>query len=144
MTYLVDTNVLVYAFDAGDPVRSAKATAWLDALIERRAGAISVQALSEFANVVMRRMQPAWSTSDASATVLDLARAFDVVPVTPHVVVEALRGVGQHGLSFFDAQMWAVAQLHQVPYLLTEDMASGATVDGVTIVDPFTTEPTSG
>ena len=144
MTYLVDTNVLVYAFDAGDPVRSARAAAWLDALIERRAGAISIQALSEFANVVVRRMQPPWSTSDASATVLDLARAFDVVPVTPLVVAEALRGVGQHGLSYFDAQMWAVAQLHQIPYLLTEDMASGANVDGVTIVDPFTTEPTSG
>ena len=138
MTYLVDTNVLVYACDAGDPVRSAKASAWLDALIERRAGAISVQALSEYVNVVVRRMQPAWSTSDASATLLDLARVFDVIPVTPLVMAEALRGVGQQGLSYCDAQMWAVAQLHQVPYLLTEDMASGATVD------PFTTEPTSG
>jgi len=144
VTYLVDTNVLVYAFDAGDPERSARASTWLDALIERRSGVLSVQGLSEFANVVLRRMRPAWSTSDASATVLDLARAFDVVPVTPHVVVEALRGVRAHGLSFFDAQMWAVAQLHQIPYLLTEDMASGATLDGVTIVDPFTTEPTTG
>lgn len=143
MTYLVDTNVLVYAFDAGDPVRSASASSWLEALIQRRSGVLSVQALSEFANVVLRRMKPAWSATDASSTVLDLARAFDVVPVTPHVVAEALRGVHQHGLSFFDAQMWAVAQLHQIPYLLTEDMASGATLDGVTIVDPFTTEPTN-
>ena len=140
MTYLIDTNVLVYAFDAGERERSAKARAWLDALLQRGNGALSVQALSEFANVAMRRMRPAWSAGDASATVLDLSRAFDVVPVTPLVVAEALRGVAQHGMSFFDAQMWAAARLHQIPYLLTEDMAGGATVDGVTVIDPFATD----
>lgn len=140
MTYLVDTNVLVYAFDAGEPERSARARAWLDALLERGNGALSVQALSEFASVAMRRMRPAWSAGEASATVLDLARAFEVVPVTPLVVAEALRGVGQHDMSFYDAQMWAAARLHQIPYLLSEDMASGATVDGVTVIDPFATE----
>ena len=142
MTYLVDTNVLVYAFEAGDQERSARAAAWLDALLQRGVGALSVQALSEFAHVAMRRMQPAWSADEASATVLDLSRAFDVVPVTPLIVVEALRGVAQHGMSFFDAQMWAVARLHQIPYLLTEDMASGATIDGVTVIDPFAADPT--
>ena len=142
MTYLIDTNVLVYAFDAGDRERSARARAWLDALVDRGVGALSVQALTEFANVALRRMQPAWSARDVSATVLDLSRAFDVVSVTPLVVVEALRGVDEHGMSFFDAQMWAAARLHQVPYLLTESMATGTTVDGVTVVDPFGTDPT--
>lgn len=144
MTYLIDANVLVYAFDAGDRKRSARARAWLDALVERGAGALSVQALTEFANVALRRMHPAWSARDVSATVLDLSRAFDLVSVTPLVVVEALRGVDQHGMSFFDAQMWAAARLHQIPYLLTEDMAVGTTVDGVTVVDPFATEPARG
>lgn len=139
---MVDTNVLVYAFEAGDPERSARAAAWLDALLQRGVGALSVQALSEFAHVAMRRMQPVWSADEASSTVLDLSRAFDVVPVTPLIVVEALRGVAQHGMSFFDAQMWAVARLHQIPYLLTEDMASGATIDGVTVIDPFAVDPT--
>ncbi len=141
MTYLIDTNVLVYAFDKGDPVRSSRARAWLDLLIDRGEGALSVQALREFANVVMRRMTPAWSASAAAGTVRDLARAFGVVPVTPAIVVEALRGVEAHGMSFYDAQMWAAAQLNQIPYLLTEDMATGATFDGVTIVDAFATEP---
>lgn len=141
MIYLVDTNVLVYAFDVGDPERAARARVWLDALMERGVGALSVHALTEFANVALRRMQPAWHPGDVSTTVLDLSRAFDVVPVTPLVVVEALRGVDQYGSSFFDAQMWAAARLHQIPYLLTEDMAGGTTIDGVTVIDPFVTDP---
>lgn len=55
------------------------------------------------------------------------------------VVLEALRGVQDHHLSFFDAQMWAVARLNEIPALLTQDMATGSTVAGVMIVDPFET-----
>jgi predicted nucleic acid-binding protein len=44
-------------------------------------------------------------------------------------------------VAWFEAQMWAAAHLHQVPFLLSEDMAAGATYDGVTIVDPFETPP---
>ena len=44
-------------------------------------------------------------------------------------------------MSFLDAQMWAVAKLYQLPYLLTEDMATGATIEGVMIIDPFSLPP---
>lgn len=44
-------------------------------------------------------------------------------------------------MAYFDAQIWAAARLNQVPFLLTEDMASGATFDGVTIIDPFAVAP---
>ncbi len=70
-----------------------------------------------------------------------LTRVFKTVPVTAAVGAEALRGVRDHGKSFFDAQMWAAARLNEVPLLLTQDMAHGATLDGVTIVDPFAVPP---
>ena len=78
---------------------------------------------------------------ELDALIDTLCGAFEVVPVTPAIVREALRGVRDHGMSWFDAQMWAAARLHQVPYLLTEDMAAGASHDGVTIVDPFAVPP---
>jgi predicted nucleic acid-binding protein len=45
------------------------------------------------------------------------------------------------GCCRFDAQMWAAAQLNQIPYLLTEDMATGRAIDGVTIIDAFSAAP---
>ena len=78
---------------------------------------------------------------ELDALIDTLCGAFEVVPVTPAIVREALRGVRDHGMSHLDAQMWAAARLHQVPYLLTEDMAAGASYDGVTIVDPFAAPP---
>jgi predicted nucleic acid-binding protein len=138
---LIDTNVLVVAIDPAEGERRAQAAAWLEALAHSRSGVLSTQALSELANVGLRRRRPHLGAVEL-ATLMDALRdAYEVLPVTPAIVREALRGVGDHGLSWFDAQMWAAAHLHQVPFLLSEDMAAGATYDGVTIVDPFETPP---
>ncbi len=138
--YLIDTNVLVYALDARSPARQARARAWLEYLAETDAAALSNQALTELANVCLKKMQPQWSTEAISEHLTDLTRAFEVLPVTAVVVIEALRGVSEYRLSFFDAQMWAVARLNGIPALLTQDLSAGSEVGGVTIVDPFTTE----
>jgi predicted nucleic acid-binding protein len=41
-------------------------------------------------------------------------------------------------MSFWDAQVWAVAKEGGVSYLLSEDFDDGAVVEGVRFVDPFT------
>lgn len=141
MTYVIDSNVLVYALDSGHPERKARAVAWLAFLAQREEGVLSTQALSELSRVCLGKLRPTWSPDRVADHVHALARSFKVVPVTTAVVGEALRGVRDHRLSYFDAQMWAAARLNEVPFLLTENMATGATLDGVTIIDPFMVEP---
>lgn len=140
LDYLVDTNVLVYALDDRHPSQRERAAAWLEHLALEGSAALSTQALTELANVCLKRMQPRWSPTAVAAHLLALSRTFEVVPVTPGVVMEALRGVQQYRLSFFDAQMWAVAKLREIPVLLSQDLATGSTIEGVTFVDPMTME----
>lgn len=141
MTYLIDTNVLVYPLDGRDPDKGKQASAWLRLLAEEEMGALSTQALSELANVCLSRLRPRWTALEVSRHLEELGKVMEVLPLTPMVVREALRGTQEHRLSFYDAQMWAAARLYQVPYLLTEDMAAGSTIDGVTIVNPFHVRP---
>ena len=57
MKTFLDTNVLVYSVDTTDPAKNAKAVSIVqDALVNRRAYAISPQALSEFANVALGKL----------------------------------------------------------------------------------------
>jgi predicted nucleic acid-binding protein len=65
---------------------------------------------------------------------VDLWPVFDV---TPPVVLEAARGVREHSLSFWDAQIWAVAWLNGLSIVLSEDIDAGAEVEGVRFVNPF-------
>jgi predicted nucleic acid-binding protein len=66
--------------------------------------------------------------------------AFSVLPITGPVVLEALRGVGEHMLSYYDAQIWAVARLGQVGVVLSEDLNPGTVLDGVSFTNPLDPE----
>jgi predicted nucleic acid-binding protein len=61
--------------------------------------------------------------------------------LTTAITLRALDAVPRHGLSFWDALIWAAAQENGVPILYTEDFQHGRDVDGVRIVNPFVAEP---
>jgi predicted nucleic acid-binding protein len=139
--YLIDTNVLVYGFDGADAAKQARALDVVARLARPNArGAPAVlpaQVLAEFARVGMNKLVPALSADEVYGQIELYARVFPVLPLTPGVVLEAVRGVRDHSLAYFDAQIWAVAKLNQVPTVLSEDFTPGATVEGVTFADPF-------
>ena len=62
---------------------------------------------------------------------------FPVLPLTGPVVLEALRGVREQMLSYYDAQIWAVAHLGQMGVVLSEDFNPGTVLDGVSFTNPL-------
>jgi predicted nucleic acid-binding protein len=98
----------------------------------RRSGsAPGRQVLSEFANACLRKLEPRPDPETVRREVERLLLAFPVLPLSGPVVLEALRGVREHLLSYYDAQIWAVACLGQVGVVLSEDFNPGAVLDGV-------------
>jgi len=69
----VDANVLVYARDASEAEKQAKALAWLRCLWEREAGRISTQVLNEFYMVVTAKLRLGLSREDARRDVRNLS-----------------------------------------------------------------------
>jgi predicted nucleic acid-binding protein len=137
ITALIDTNVLVYMYDRSEPEKRRRAFDVMRDLRNARNGVLSAQVLSEFYNTVTRKLDPPVSPAHAEAQLRALARIWPVFPVTTDVVFEAIRGVREYPFSFWDAQIWAVARLHYVPLVLSEDFNAGAVIEGVRFVDPF-------
>jgi predicted nucleic acid-binding protein len=98
---------------------------------------LPAQVLSEFANVCLRKLEPRPDPAAVQREVERLLLAFPVLPLTGPVVLEALRGVREHLLSYYDAQIWAVARLGQVGVVLSEDFNPGAVLDGVSFANPL-------
>lgn len=125
----VDTNVLVYLL--GQDNRKAEiAKARL-----ADAATVSVQVLNEFANVAHRKMALSWDELDDVLSVLKSVCA--VVPVTVDTHEQGVALARRHQLSVYDAMIVAAARLAGCATLWSEDMQDGATLDGVTIRDPF-------
>jgi len=62
---LLDTNILVYAYDRSEPQKQQQAVDILDALVSRQAGAISTQVLGEFFNTVTRKLPAPLTVAEA-------------------------------------------------------------------------------
>ena len=137
---LVDTNILVYAYDNSVPEKQSVAENLLDNLVLDDRGLLTVQVLAEFYVVVTRRMRQPLTPEEAEVALLELAESFQVCDLTTAIVLEAARGVRQYSLSYWDAQIWASAKLNQVPVILTEDQPSASVIEGVRFVDPFGTD----
>jgi len=137
---LVDTNVLVYAYDRSNLTKQKRAFEVLDRLALSTRGVLSAQVLSEFFVVVTRKIPNPLPVAHAVRSVENYLRSWYVVPITPPLIYEALRGTEQHRMSYWDALIWATAKLNQIQTILSEDFQDGRAVEGVRFVNPFSRE----
>ncbi|HBK61198.1 MAG TPA: PIN domain nuclease [Firmicutes bacterium] len=134
---LIDTNMLVYAYDVSEPEKQRRALDVLRGLAERETGVVSTQIMAEMFVVLTRKLSSPLSAEQAVRSLERHMRTWQVVSVTDFIVLEAARGVRDHAMSFWDAQVWATAKLNQIPVVLGEDFASGSVIEGVQFENPF-------
>ncbi|MCA9840267.1 MAG: PIN domain-containing protein [Trueperaceae bacterium] len=135
MPHLIDSNLLIYPFDARDPLKQTKARQVLSLLDQHKTGLLSSQALLEFANVMLRKLK--LPSNQVYSLVDSYERIFPVLPLTSAVVLEAVRGVRDHHFGYYDAQVWSVAKLNQLSSVLSEDFATGSSVEGISFLNPL-------
>jgi predicted nucleic acid-binding protein len=133
----LDTNLLVYCFDEGASQKKERALRTIERTGRAPRAALPAQVLAEFANVALYKLKPPLSPADVYEQVERLEAVFPILPLTSAVALEAVRGVRDHRFSYFDAQIWAAAKLNQIPTVLSEDFSTGATVEGVTFLNPL-------
>ena len=134
---LVDTNVLVYAYDRSEPEKQPQALEVLDHLAVTGAGAISTQVLSEFFVAVTRKIAAPLSAPQAYERMKNYLQSWTVIDLTGMIVLEAARGVCDYQFNFWDAQIWAAARLNQIPVVFSEDFNTGQVTEGIRFVNPF-------
>jgi predicted nucleic acid-binding protein len=134
---LVDTNLLVYAFDPTDVGKREKAIAVIEHLGISRRGCLSVQCLAEFAATVTRPRRTLLTMEEAEERIARYLASWAVFDVTPRVVMEALRGARRHRMPYWDAQIWASARVHGLAAVFSEDFANGAEIEGVRFINPL-------
>lgn len=134
---MVDTNVLLYAYDRGEPVKQPQAETVLDRLATLRLGVLTPQVLAEFFVNATRKLEPPLTIEEAYDRIQNYLLAWEVLDVRGAIVLEAVRGVRTHKMAYWGAQIWASARLHQIAVIFSEDFNVGSVVEGVRFVNPF-------
>ena len=132
----VDTNVVVYRYDAREPEKQRRADDWLTMLWRRRSGRLSFQVLQECYATLTRKLKPAMATADAQRVVRALA-AWRPTAVDLPTLERAWLLQRRFSLSWWDALIVAASQVSECRVLLTEDLQHGQEFDMTRVVDPF-------
>lgn len=144
MAALADTNLLIYRHDPRDPAKRARATSLLRSGIEDGSLRLAHQAVVEFVAVVSRPLPglgPLLSPAEARREGEELLRTFPVLFPDAHLVRVALQGMAAYELNWWDAHMWAYAEVHALDTLYSEDFQHGRWYGGVRVVNPFVELP---
>ena len=134
---LVDTNILVYAYDNSDPKKQPQALITLNQLFDTNRGIISTQILGEFFITVTRKIPDPLTIEEGINSLQNYMRAWKIVEITPMIILEAARGVKDYQLNFWDAQIWATARLNQIGVIYSEDFNTGIFLEGVQFINPL-------
>lgn len=134
---LIDTNILVYAYDQNAPVKQRRAIDVLERVRDAQTGVVTAQVLSEFYSVATRKLSPPLTPTQAEAQLRAFSMQWPVLPITEAVVFLAARGTQEHQMHFWNAQIWAAARLHGITLIYSEDFATGAVIEGVRFVNPL-------
>jgi predicted nucleic acid-binding protein len=128
----IDTNVFVYIYSNDE---TAKKAAAMSAVGHGKA-CVTTQVLGELAHVLTKKfLLPAIGVQ---AVVHEICDACEVHPVTPELIVAALRLREQYRYGFYDSLIIAGARMTGSVILYSEDMQHGQVIDGaLTIESPF-------
>jgi predicted nucleic acid-binding protein len=123
---LVDTNIVVYAYDLDDPWKHTVARELIEQLSNQGRLVWSTQVFNEFCSVMMRPKRKKTLAPDELAVILrELSATGEVIPITLTLTFRALDAMPRHSLSFWDALIWSAAVENRVPFIYSEDFQDG-------------------
>ena len=139
---LIDTNILVYRYDSRFPDKRSIASDVLREGIAEGTARIPHQAIVEFVAATTRGSPEdrLLDAADARREAEELMMQFPILYPDEAVLRMALRGAAAYRLSWFDAHLWAYAEVHGIEELLSEDFQHGRMYGTVTVRNPFLTQ----
>ncbi len=131
----LDTNVLVYAYDANHPEKQRVARQLLKSGIAGKA-VISTQVLAEFAATLLHKISiPA--NADAVMKSLDAMAPIRLITPDAELIRRAVEVRASYGIHFYDGMIVAAALRAGCGRIWSEDLNPGQKYFGVTITNPF-------
>ncbi|MBI4148693.1 PIN domain-containing protein [Candidatus Woesearchaeota archaeon] len=144
MIALIDTNVLVYAFDNSLAAKRQIAQSLLSkALSESGMFCVSIQNLSEFFAVVTSKIQQPLEKAVAAELVQKLVQFTGIVKIAPRpeTVAKAVQFCATQNADYWDALLAATMLEYNIFTVHTENEKDFNKIPGITVINPFNAQP---
>lgn len=146
---MLDSNVLVYAFEAAESLKHQSASELLENIVEGKVkAALSTQILSEFfVNVTAEKKHSVVATplsvEEAGEIISELTSLpeLEIFGIKVNNVLDALEIKKSSKASYWDCLIASVMKEHGITTIYTEDKAFEK-IEGIKVINPFVNQPT--
>jgi len=132
----VDTNILVYAYDASSTEKHRRASALVSELWEQGSGCLSIQVLQEYYVTLTKKIPRPIGSREAACIVNDYGHWHLHEPELDSVI-EAIHIAERYNISFWDAMIVSSAKAMRCQMIWTEDLNANQLYEGIEAVNPF-------
>ena len=133
----IDTNVLVYLFDADSPAKQRRVQEIGSSSEEQQRLVLSTLVLQEFYVAATRRLAVPLDPATALRAVQDLS-VLPVIQIDPPLILLAIKRSQSAWLSFWDALIVETAFIASATLLYSEDYQDGQMIGNLRSINPFT------
>ncbi len=134
----LDTNLIVYANDARDAQKQARAIELVTTAMRDGTGVISTQVMQEYAVVAGGKLR---QDPDTILRQLLLLETLEVVQISPALIRRALELHFRYQIDYWDAGILAAAEHARCHLLWSEDLNPGQLYATVHVENPFAAPP---
>jgi predicted nucleic acid-binding protein len=131
----LDTNVLVYAYDASSPRKQSRAQELIRNALRGNV-VVSTQVLGEFSTTFLHKVSPPAKPQDVTA-MLDALAPIRVLAPDAEIVQRAVAAHAKYGLHFYDGMIVAAAERAGCKRIWSEDLSAGQGYFGIRVENPF-------
>ena len=139
--FFLDTNILVYTFDDGDPGKRDRARALVAEALSQSHGIISYQVMQEFLNAALRKFAKPLTAADTERYLTVVLEPLCAVFAGFDLYHQAIDIAERWKYSFYDSLIIASALGAGCTVLYSEDFRHGQKIGGLRILNPFVESP---
>lgn len=136
---LIDTNILVYAYDISEGPKHTIANQLLKQIWQNGGGVVCVQNLMEFFVVITKKVTYPISVADAKIIIDDMTKSdsWRVIDRDINTFLQAIDLVSQYSVHLWDATVAACMKEHGVLHIVTENTKDFEKIPDIHVLFPF-------
>ena len=134
--YFIDSNILVYAHDSAEQIKSGIARKiMLDGILNENI-VLSTQVLIEFYVTVTLKIKKKLSP-DIAQKEITLLKCLRIIEIDIDIILDAIKIQKNNKLSYWDSLIIASAKRSGAGIIYSEDLNPGQVIDSIKIINPF-------
>ncbi len=138
--FLIDSNILIYAYDKSDSIKNPIAGKILTELFKNKtSAAISTQIVSEFFVNVTRKIEKPISKREAYYIIQEITSMSNIkiLTIEKQTILNATNLSEEFSMSYWDSLIASVMKENKVFTIITENEKDFKKIPWLTIINPF-------